>query len=610
MRWLATFLMLLFAADSVAAEVNLSGPAKYIFADSKNFAAPGFDDSDWSEISPGLHPRWAEIGGAPGDDVKWDRIRFRLTAQNVLRNPALQIGVFSGGDEVWLNGVKIGATNNLSPRYPSWQIHTSRASPRVYVIPEGLLKEEENLLAIRQARFGGEQAGVLTGPFRIVEFAVATTESADRHARFLAISAVFVFLSVLIAVVVALLLVAGQWSAQMLWLFATVWCFMPSAVLGSALAAELGIVAHGLVHIYAIKLAALSTAPLLGFVARTLEIRLGALAWGLQVLSVVLFLTPPVGPPWYADIVRILISIWGFLAILSFALMLLWAARGALRRQVASLPLLMGMAAIFAGISVDFLAGGNPLAAQVGISGTDLSVIVFQFSLLVVAALSHREIARSLETAQSNVLTAQEQERRRIARDIHDGVGQWLTTIKLKLQMIRAGHGGDQTRQDMAEVVSHVDEAISDTRRIAHDLSPVMIEREGLLAAMRSHADHVAGRGGVDVHIDADETLSFNLTAQGHLYRIFQEAIANSTRHGHASKIVVSLQTKGADIRLVIEDNGVGLSDDRDFSGLGLASIKERAMLIAAEAHFSKARSGGTKLVVASAQVHKWVRRP
>ena len=102
MRW-AILLWMLLAAPLGAAEIDLSHTSKFMFGDDAAYADPAFDDADWPEAPLAARADWAALGAAPADDVKWERIRFITPSAEDFRNPAVQIGVFNGADEVWLS---------------------------------------------------------------------------------------------------------------------------------------------------------------------------------------------------------------------------------------------------------------------------------------------------------------------------------------------------------------------------------------------------------------------------------------------------------------------------------------------------------------------------
>ena len=318
----------------------------------------------------------------------------------------------------------------------------------------------------------------------------------------------------------------------------------------------------------------------------------------LQAIQICVFLTPPELVEMLGDRHWLVVTIWALSATLALALVTFWALQAVLQGRRTSLPLLVGLVALTAGVAIDGVGQNRVFSVFTGAPAVDMMVVAFQLCLLAMGGLAHLETTRRLAAAQSNILGSHETERRRFANDVHDGIGQWLTTIKLNLQMLRAEHRGAAVEDGLGDVVGQIDEAIADARRIAHDLSPALIEREGLAAAVRSHADMIAKRADITVTVDAADPQFMSPTRQGHLYRVIQEALQNAIRHSGASNIQISLTSEGPSGRLVICDNGRGLSAKAGAGGLGLASMRERAMLLGGHCTVKNAAGDGVVVEV------------
>lgn len=589
----------LAASVAKADTIDLSGGGRFIFGDDPAFAAPDFDDADWGETSRTATPDWADLGATPGPQVKWERLRFQASKSDALSRAALYMGVVAGADTVFLNGVKIGETNNLASGYNTWRVRTNRLYPRLYPVPPDLLfHDRENVLAIRFARFALDPSGVAAPPIQIADQEVVTALRDARAARFLAFSAIQLSMNLLVVLVVLTGVMFGLRSPSLFWLLLTTSMFLPSATLSSTILVNLGIAAHPLVHIYAIKLAALAVAPMLSFAAAALERSVGIVGRCLQVVQVGLFLTPPDLVELLGDDHWIVVAVWALSATLSLALVAFWALKAVLNGRLSSFPLLIGLIALTGGLAMDGAGQNQVFALATGAPAVEMMVTVFQLCLLVMGGLAHLETSHRLAAAQSSILGAHEAERRRFAYDVHDGIGQWLTTIKLNLQMLRSEQRGTSAEEGLGDVVDQIDEAISDARRIAHDLSPALIEREGLAAAMRSHADMIARRANIEIIVEASDPPSIAPERQSHLFRVFQEALQNAIRHSGADEISVSLATEGPVGRLIIRDNGQGFAAGDDRGGLGLASIRERAMLLGGRCRVESGPSGGVTVEV------------
>ncbi|MEM6497336.1 MAG: ATP-binding protein, partial [Pseudomonadota bacterium] len=168
--------------------------------------------------------------------------------------------------------------------------------------------------------------------------------------------------------------------------------------------------------------------------------------------------------------------------------------------------------------------------------------------------------------------------------------------IKLKLQTVAAGATqAPPKNSDLNELVGDVSTAIDDMRRISHDLSPALLENQGLAAAMQSQADRVAQGSGLVIDIVRDSPILLPAERATHVYRIFQEALNNAIAHGRSSRITATLMQTGTHLTMKVQDNGTGISgpdapDKTD--GLGLKSMHNRARVLGGTLELSGNRTG------------------
>ncbi len=180
----------------------------------------------------------------------------------------------------------------------------------------------------------------------------------------------------------------------------------------------------------------------------------------------------------------------------------------------------------------------------------------------------------------TRVLAAQESERLRIARELHDEVGQTLTAVALRAERA-AAHAGEQ-RADLDELAKIVQHSLEDVRRIARELRPEALDDLGLRGALIALCSRVSDQTGI--HIERQFDISLPSLSNGNelaIYRIAQEALTNAVRHSQADEVAVSLARNNGDLVLAISDDGEGLPQEAD-EGAGLTGMRERAMLIGA----------------------------
>lgn len=220
--------------------------------------------------------------------------------------------------------------------------------------------------------------------------------------------------------------------------------------------------------------------------------------------------------------------------------------------------------------------------------------------------LAQLEIERSREELRAlsrHLQTIREEEKARIAREVHDELGSTLTALKMDLDIVaeRWRDAPEPVRQKYAAMDKLVDAAVAATRRIVTDLRPSILDDLGLSAALRWQANEFAKHSDVRVHADADETdheLGRDVALA--LFRIFQETLTNVARHAKASEVWVKLTATADAFVLQIRDNGVGLSAE-DLSkpaSHGLRGIRERAQQVGGDVTVSSQPGSGTTVVI------------
>ncbi len=191
-----------------------------------------------------------------------------------------------------------------------------------------------------------------------------------------------------------------------------------------------------------------------------------------------------------------------------------------------------------------------------------------------------------LLTLSSRAARAQEQERERIARELHDGLGQALTAIKLDLSAADRALGADvlPAKQHLAKAQTLADETLDELRRLVFDLRPPALDNLGLVAALESYTRDFKERSRIAVALEADFSESrLPSDVETALYRICQEALANVWKHAHASQSVVRLEQTAERVTLTVTDNGVGFDTstvtgvNAALGGVGLLSMERRA---------------------------------
>ncbi|MEQ9298440.1 MAG: sensor histidine kinase [Cyclobacteriaceae bacterium] len=185
--------------------------------------------------------------------------------------------------------------------------------------------------------------------------------------------------------------------------------------------------------------------------------------------------------------------------------------------------------------------------------------------------------------ALSSLLEGQEQERKRLAREIHDGIGPTLSTLKMNLANIQRDiQGMDQNlNQKFQRSYQMIDDAADDLRTISHNLMPKVLSDFGLVEAIDSLCDKIDEAGLRVEFISTGLEERLHKVSELGLYRITQELINNTLKYGAANKITVQLIKRDNGIRLMYEDDGKGFDLSSTSKGLGLMNIENRAKALA-----------------------------
>lgn len=204
---------------------------------------------------------------------------------------------------------------------------------------------------------------------------------------------------------------------------------------------------------------------------------------------------------------------------------------------------------------------------------------------------------------ENEIIEIGESERRRIGQDLHDGLGQMLTGISLMSQNLakRMEANGIPGAGELKEITEMIKEADQYARTLSHNLMPVELDADGLSNALDKLCKRAEKLFDVNCrYIKESEVSVENRTASTHLYRIAQEAINNAVRHGQADLIKLNLNAGEKNIRLTIEDNGIGFKESAKYSnsdGMGVQTMKYRARISGGELNITESEEGNTLIV-------------
>ncbi|MGD2148362.1 MAG: GAF domain-containing sensor histidine kinase, partial [Anaerolineae bacterium] len=255
------------------------------------------------------------------------------------------------------------------------------------------------------------------------------------------------------------------------------------------------------------------------------------------------------------------------------------------------------------GLGVDRLAGFDPEHGPIVQEVADSVAVAIQQARLLD---SLREQGERIRDAMVRLGEAEEAERRRVVRVLHDRVGQNLTALDLNLSLVRSR----LAERDLTELCSRIESSLSlveetneQIRRIMSDIRPSVLDDYGLLAALRWYAGTFSSRTGIGVTVldHLHDQRNLPTPVENALFRIAQEALYNTAKHAQASEVIIDLSERAAAIRLAISDDGVGFDSKDEHTARnswGLLTMRERAESIGAQCVVDSVPDQGTRVTV------------
>lgn len=239
-----------------------------------------------------------------------------------------------------------------------------------------------------------------------------------------------------------------------------------------------------------------------------------------------------------------------------------------------------------------------PRAMGEKFSGADQRLLG-DFARQTATAVHTMRLALDLQRSRERIVTEREQERRRVRRDLHDGLGPALAGITLKLDAARnlLKRDPDATGQLLAELKTETQGALGDIRRLVYELRPPALDELGLAGALRQQVTRYDGANGLRVTLDAPETMPpLSAAVEVAAYRIATEALTNVVKHANGTRCTLRLRLEPQELRIEVQDDGEGIPDDRKM-GIGLTSMRERAVELGGTLSVAATAGNGTRIM-------------
>jgi signal transduction histidine kinase len=518
------------------------------------------------------------------EGVGWAILSFALPAGlETPAEPALLLTSPADAEVATLNGVPAGGEGVIAARYLAVP-----GGPRLLELPRGALRAGSNELALK-VLFAEKNAEAFAGPLLLGERDRIALECELLRRPLIASEAAFMGLFLVMIVLFAFLIGRGVVRSDYVLFSAFLLLYTAGFVLESHLVYFSGLASPGTEQLQAV-LRRVLTLVVLALVTTVTGNRFGR-AFALFAAAAATLLGLQVLLPPLQSLHLLALPRKALLGVLA-AWYLFLAARAIQRRRPDAVPAFVGVAAY---------AAGSRLDLYWGIAARDYGTGAFALAMLFTITSRHARLRARIEEISARLLDAHEEERRRIARDIHDGIGQSLLALRLKVQVLAARGGAfpPPAGDALPALAEEAGTIVNELRRTILDLRPPITETPELAPAIRGYAAAVAAQCGLELHFHEGRQPPPALPerTRRHLFRIFQELLTNVQRHAGATRVDVSLHRDGSRLVLQVSDDGRGFAPG-DGGGIGLDTMRERAELLGGTLSIESAPARGTAVTV------------
>lgn len=237
-----------------------------------------------------------------------------------------------------------------------------------------------------------------------------------------------------------------------------------------------------------------------------------------------------------------------------------------------------------------------------GMFGLALAIVFFVVIYQRKLFRQQRKLEEERLTYQKELLQAtldvQEKERVRIGRELHDGIGSMLSTVRLYLQQIQHVPDPEAQKASMEKADNVLIETSENLQGIVRDLVPTVLHQLGIGPALEALCDVVQQNSSLEIAVDVSASLTLPEKLSLNIYRIVQELLNNTLKHAQASEVHVSFASHGDNLSLFYRDNGKGMPEKRRVWGLGIKNIESRLSLLEGEMNIQSKENEGTQFQI------------
>ncbi|HVM88903.1 MAG TPA: sensor histidine kinase [Puia sp.] len=237
-------------------------------------------------------------------------------------------------------------------------------------------------------------------------------------------------------------------------------------------------------------------------------------------------------------------------------------------------------------------SGSAELFDSILIVAVLIGIILIYFIVTIIRY--HRRYIRLQKERIFAEITMQENERKRIANDLHDSLGPLLSSVKLNINSIDVHN--EQDEEIISKASKRIDEIIKSLRQISYNLLPNTLQRNGLGEALREFVKEVQNKHNMQVHLRVPKDVHITKEKEIHVFRILQEMIHNVLKHADAENLYIAVTEESGNLQVMVKDDGKGFDMEKskkESQGLGLKSLESRIEILKGELSFESSPNKG-----------------